>query len=133
MKAANPASRTKPSVRLIMLPFKDNVPKPSMHNTNRSSEAATAKGMSLRTVERDMTIGATMAVHPTMSIVLRILLPTTLPTARSGVPFSAETRLTKSSGADVPAATIVSPINTVVQEYGLNPRYHLAYHLAIQR
>ena len=67
-------------------------------------------GMSLSTVLRAIIIGATIAATPTMSSVLKILLPTTLPTARSGVPLMAETIETKSSGADVPMATIVSPI-----------------------
>ena len=45
-----------------------------------------------------------------MSNVFMMLLPTTLPTARSGVPLMAETRLTKNSGIDVPMATTVSPM-----------------------
>ena len=57
-----------------------------------------------------MVIGATIAATPTISIVLKMFEPTTLPTARSAVPFSAETRLTQNSGADVPSATMVSPI-----------------------
>ena len=39
-----------------------------------------------------------------------ILLPITFPTARSVFPFAAEKRLTVSSGAEVPKATIVRPI-----------------------
>ena len=75
-----------------------------------NTEAPTAKGMSFFTVERLMVIGATMAAQPTMSIQFIVFDPTTLPTARSGVPFSADTRLTNNSGADVPAATMVRPI-----------------------
>ena len=69
-----------------------------------------ANGMSLRTVVWRMVMGATMAATPTMSNVLKILLPTTLPTARSGVPLMADIRLTKNSGIDVPMATTVRPI-----------------------
>ena len=72
--------------------------------------AAMANGMSFFTAERLIAMGAKAAETPTISIVLKMLLPTTLPTARSGVPFIADTRLTKNSGIDVPIATTVSPI-----------------------
>ena len=74
------------------------------------ADAITAKGISLRTVVRKMVIGATSDATPTMSKVLKTLLPTTLPTAKSGVPFTADTRLTQNSGIDVPIATTVRPI-----------------------
>ena len=45
-----------------------------------------------------------------IDIVLKILDPSTFPTAKSEVPFRAETRLTNISGAEVPAATMVRPI-----------------------
>ena len=83
---------------------------PSRHMMKSISEAATAKGMSFFTVDLLMAIGATMAEHPTISMTLKMFDPTTLPTARSGLPFSADTKLTNSSGAEVPAATIVSPM-----------------------
>ena len=51
-----------------------------------------------------------MAATPTISIEFMVLEPTTLPTAISGVPSMADARLTKSSGAEVPTATIVRPI-----------------------
>lgn len=57
-----------------------------------------------------MTIGAKSAVHPTIINVLNMLLPTTLPMAISALPFRADATLTVSSGAEVPKATIVSPI-----------------------
>ena len=66
--------------------------------------------MSLRTVVFKMVIGASIAATPTMSKLLKTLLPTMLPTAKSGVPFNADTRLTQNSGMDVPIATTVSPI-----------------------
>ena len=81
-----------------------------MQATRSSRVAPTAKGMSFFTVDLLMTIGATIAAQPTMNSALKMFDPTTLPTAMSGVPFRADTRLTNSSGADVPAATMVSPI-----------------------
>ena len=55
-------------------------------------------------------MGAKRAVQPTIIKVLKMLLPTTLPTAMSALPFRADDTLTVSSGADVPKATMVSPI-----------------------
>ena len=75
-----------------------------------SNEAKNANGMSFFTVDSMMIIGATIAATPTMSIELKMLLPTTLPTAKSGVPFRADTKLTQNSGAEVPSATTVKPI-----------------------
>ena len=57
-----------------------------------------------------MAMGATMAATPTMSNVLKMLLPTTLPTAKSEVPFNADTMLMHSSGMEVPRATMVRPM-----------------------
>ena len=51
------------------------------------------------------------AVQPTIIKVLKMLLPITLPIAISALPFKDDTTLTVNSGADVPKATIVSPIN----------------------
>ena len=53
------------------------------------------------------------ALIPRMSVILEILLPTTLPSAKSAevVDLSALERLTANSGRDVPRATIVKPIN----------------------
>ena len=75
-----------------------------------ATEASRATGTSFLTVEGRMVIGATIAATPTMSMALKMFEPTTLPTARSAVPFSADTKLTQNSGADVPSATMVSPI-----------------------
>ena len=60
-----------------------------------------------------MMMGVTIAVQPTIIRVLKILLPTTLPTAISAVPLMADEMLTVSSGAEVPKATIVRPITMV--------------------
>ena len=51
-----------------------------------------------------------MAVMPSISSTLAVLLPTTLPMAKSGEPLRADITLTVNSGAEVPKATIVSPI-----------------------
>ena len=101
MKTAKPTRRMIPSIRLTEL---------STESSNSMTEATTAKGMSFLTVEGLMTIGATIAAQPTMSIVFMMLEPTTLPTAMSGVPFRADIKLTKNSGADVPQATMVRPM-----------------------
>ena len=94
--------RRKPASTLLMLP--------SRQSRKRAADASTAKGMSLRTVVFKMVMGNTRAATPTMSNVLKILLPTTFPTAKSGVPLRAETKLTQNSGIEVPMATIVNPI-----------------------
>ena len=83
---------------------------PSKHIIIKITDATRANGMSFSTVERKITIGAIAPESPTMSKVLKILEPTTLPTAKSGVPLSAEIRLTQNSGILVPIATMVSPI-----------------------
>lgn len=54
--------------------------------------------------------GQMIAVTPTIANELKMLLPTTLPMARSACPLTAEITLTTNSGADVPKATIVKPM-----------------------
>ena len=49
------------------------------------------------------------AAVPSTNAKLEMLEPITLPKAKSGAPFSAEFKLTKSSGADVRKATTVRP------------------------
>ena len=84
----------------------------SLSKTNAPiiTEAAMAKTRSFLTVCFITLIGATIAATPTMSISLNTLLPTTVPTAISAVPLSADTKLTQNSGIDVPRATTVRPI-----------------------
>ena len=81
-----------------------------MDNINKTTDARIHRGISLLNVPFVMLMGTIAAVQPTIIKVLNMLLPTTLPNAISALPFSAETILTVSSGADVPNATIVSPI-----------------------
>ena len=101
IKIANMASKMAPLSRDIL---------PSKHIIMSNTEATRAKGMSLRTVVRVMLMGVTMAATPTISRALKMFEPTMLPTARSGVPLSADTKLTQNSGSDVPMATMVSPM-----------------------
>ena len=77
---------------------------------NNTIEASTQRGISLLNVPFVTLIGTIAAVQPTIIKALNILLPTTLPIAISELPFKADTTLTVNSGAEVPNATIVSPI-----------------------
>ena len=72
--------------------------------------AKTHKGISLLSVPFETCMGTMAAVQPTIIRLLNTLLPTTLPMAMPALPFSAETMLTVNSGAEVPKATMVSPI-----------------------
>ena len=56
-----------------------------------------------------------MALIPNTSEILAILDPITFPIAISLVPFNAALTLTRSSGADVPKATTVKPINPALK------------------
>ena len=106
---AKKQSNSSPSVMLRMLassPFRNT----SLAQTSKAMEERMHKGISFCSVFRVTAIGANSAVQPTIISVLKMLLPTTLPIAISALPFKAEDTLTVSSGADVPKATIVSPI-----------------------
>ena len=103
-------SRMMPSERLISLPQRWGESISSKQSMKSSIEAPTAKGISFLTVVGWMAIGAMAAEQPTMSSALKIFEPMTLPTAMSGVPLMADIRLTNSSGAEVPAATMVRPM-----------------------
>ena len=54
--------------------------------------------------------GYMAAEIPSMCRMLAILLPITLPMAISELPLTLETRLTSSSGVEVPKDTMVNPI-----------------------
>ncbi len=66
-------------------------------------------GTSCRTSWRWMTSGAIRADTPRMNSTLKMLLPTTLPTAMSLLPWSTAPTETAVSGALVPKATTVRP------------------------
>ena len=101
IKTANSTNSTPASMREMF---------PSKHMSNKATEATMAKGISFFTVAGSIIMGVTKAAQPTINKVLKMLEPTTLPTAMSGVSFKADMKLTKNSGIDVPIATIVSPI-----------------------
>ena len=82
----------------------------SLAQISKTIEESMQSGISFLSVLRVMTIGANNAVQPTIINVLKMLLPTTLPMAISALPLRAEDTLTVSSGAEVPNATMVSPI-----------------------
>ena len=109
MKMAKKQSNNKPSILFRM--FSDALSRnTSLAQTSRTTEESMQSGISFLSVFRVMTIGANRAVQPTIINVLKILLPTTLPMAISALPLRAEDTLTVSSGAEVPNATVVSPM-----------------------
>ena len=109
IKMAKKQSNNRPSTLFRM--FSDALSrKTSLAQTSKMIEESMQSGISFLSVLRVMTIGANRAVQPTIINVLKILLPTTLPIAMSALPLRAEETLTVSSGAEVPNATIVSPI-----------------------
>lgn len=57
--------------------------------------------------------GSKMAVKPSTRAMFEILDPTTFPMDISGLPDKAASRLTNSSGADVPNETTVTPTTSV--------------------
>ena len=98
-----PANRITPSRRLII---------PSKPISATRMDTPIIMGTSRRTNWRETMSGATMADTPKIKSTLKILLPTTLPTAISACPCSAEDTLTDISGALVPNATTVSPMTS---------------------
>ena len=106
-----------PSMRLKM--FSD-APSKSIslaQNTTANAESIT-RGISFVILVLATFIGSTTAVTPTIINTLKMLLPTTLPIAISVLPLKEDMRLTMSSGAEVPNATIVKPITR-----SLTPHY----------
>ena len=84
----------------------------SFANTNSKIAPSNAKGISFHTVELLTDKGMIIADIPSTSNILAILLPITLPIAKSGEPSNAAKRFTINSGADVPNETTVSPITS---------------------
>ena len=69
-------------------------------------------GMS-KPMELDVTampVGATRLANPKTPMILKMLLPTTLPTAISRSPRMAATMEVTTSGKEVPTATMVKPM-----------------------
>ena len=82
---------------------------PSRTNTQSSTEIPTINGTSRRTRRHEITSGITRAHRPTISRMLKMLLPTTLPIAMSDAPLRTADTLTAISGELVPNATTVRP------------------------
>jgi len=95
-----PATNTSPSRRLTC---------PLPQNSQASSDTPIRMGTSKRTSWRCTTSGTITADKPRMNNTLRMLLPTTLPTAMSDWPLRLAPIDTASSGELVPTATTVSP------------------------
>jgi len=91
---------------LILPPEK----KVSNARNNNAKEAIRENGTSLYIVELFAWSGYTTAAAPRTSHVFAIFDPITFQRASSVCHFNAENTFTKSSGADVPKATIVRPI-----------------------
>ena len=99
-----------PSEREMVLPsaFISSV---SKKRTMRMVEIRSRSGSSLEIVSFLIFIGKIRAPMPISSRMLVILLPMTLPSSISVVPLMSEEMETASSGAPVPKAIMVSPIN----------------------
>ena len=80
----------------------------------RAVEMRSRSGSSLETVSFWTLIGRMTAAIPIRSSTLMILLPITLPTKISVLPLMSEEKETASSGAPVPKATMVRPINSLL-------------------
>ena len=74
--------------------------KNSVQKKINNKEETTVTGKSRTTAGRGIIIGNSSADTPTIIRILKILLPMTLPKAIDDVPFTAEAKLTKNSGAD---------------------------------
>ena len=86
----------------------------SSSNTISAVEIRSKRGSSLETVSLLTLIGRMIAAMPIRSKTLIMLLPMTLPTNISVLPFSSEEKDTASSGAPVPKATMVRPTRSLL-------------------
>ena len=83
----------------------------SLHMAHRTNAAPSDNSMSrCRIMPRGIRIGFINAEQPTIISVLKILLPTILPTLMSPLSCTALKKLTTNSGRLVPIATTVRPI-----------------------
>ena len=83
----------------------------SRNKTTIAVEISRSRGNSLLIVVFLILIGWMTAATPMRSRILIILLPMTLPRSMSVLPFMSELIETANSGAPVPNATMVRPIN----------------------
>ncbi len=86
----------------------------SRNKTTRAVEISSNSGSSFEIVFLLILIGLIMAATPIRSRMFRMLLPMTLPSSMSVLPETSEEIETASSGAPVPKATIVRPINCLL-------------------
>jgi hypothetical protein len=103
----NKNMRLSPLTRIFSFHPEKNVSKAKKNN---AIDAISEKGTSLYRVELFACRGYTSAAAQSTSQVFAIFEPTTFHKANSVCHFSADNTFTKSSGALVPNATIVSPI-----------------------
>ena len=97
-----------PSVREITASAEPSSSGPLAITSSTADERITS-GISLVMMLRSIFMGITMEVTPIIISMLNMLLPTTLPTASSVEPDTADITLMASSGAEVPKATTVRP------------------------
>ena len=110
MKIANNNTQMIASPREKMLASAPAIPI-SRNKTTIAVEIKSSNGSSLLIVDFLMPIGWMTAARPISSKILIILLPITLPRSMSVLPLISELIETANSGAPVPKATMVSPIN----------------------
>lgn len=109
MKIAKNSSRINPLVRVMAgaVDVPSSIGESDIMRITRDDRMTS--GISLDIMLFDTKMGRTVAVMPIITRMLKILLPTTLPTASSPFPPAADIMLIASSGAEVPNATTVSP------------------------
>ena len=88
------------------------VTRPAEAIPHTAAETAIRRGTSRRTSRLSTRRGITRALLPSTTITLKMLLPTTLLTARVSNPWDTELRVTNNSGALVPSDTTVRPITS---------------------
>ena len=98
------------SLRVMMFSAAPEMPS-SRKRTTMAVEISKSMGSSFEMVDFWMRTGLMRAAMPIRSRILMILLPITLPSSMSVLPSIKEEIETASSGAPVPIATIVRPIN----------------------
>lgn len=85
----------------------------SKNKTMSAVEISRSKGNSLETVSFLTRMGRMAAATPMSSKTLIMLLPMTLPSRMSVLPFKSDEKETASSGAPVPKATMVRPMRSL--------------------
>ena len=110
MKIANKSTQMIASLREIMFASAPAM-LVSKTRTMRAVEIKSRSGSSFEMVDFLILIGLIRAATPISRSMFMILLPITFPRSMSVLPLMSEEIETASSGAPVPIATMVSPIN----------------------